>query len=250
MQQATIRFAALAWIDQTWSPRMERLMQSPIRSAAYLAAASLVASSIGCGLAGLAFNSRVGSGKVGEQVRPLSGFSKVSQAGSSDVTVSIGPKFEVVVSADDNLLEMITTEVDGDTLEIGSRGSFTTRNPVTIRVTMPQLTTVELAGSGDIAIGELATEKLSIALAGSGSVVARGKADDVEISLAGSGDVELLELAAKTAEVTVAGSGGVELNVSDSLEASVMGSGDVLYTGNPKQVTRSVVGSGEIEPKN
>ena len=44
--------------------------------------------------------------------------------------------------------------------------------------------------------------------------------------------------------------GTIKVNASDSLNASVSGSGDILYKGSPKDLGKSINGSGEIRPLN
>lgn len=90
----------------------------------------------------------------------------------------------------------------------------------------------------------LAVSLFSFALAvkadcvkGVGEVVKKSLSVDAfhGISLQGSMDV-----------VDIAGSGDVVLDASQSLEASVAGSGDVSYTGTPARISRNVMGSGEV----
>jgi hypothetical protein len=51
---------------------------------------------------------------------------------------------------------------------------------------------------------------------------------------------------ARDATASIDGSGSIVLNATHSLDASISGSGSILYTGNPAQVTKSVSGSGTI----
>ena len=53
-------------------------------------------------------------------------------------------------------------------------------------------------------------------------------------------------LRADKASVSVAGSGDVTVNTSRELDASVSGSGNVLYRGGPTQVRKNVSGSGVV----
>ena len=46
----------------------------------------------------------------------------------------------------------------------------------------------------------------------------------------------------------VSGSGNAAVNVTDHLTASVTGSGNITYTGNPAQVDQDSSGSGDIVP--
>src|SRR5215475_1784510 len=55
-----------------------------------------------------------GSGVPAAQTRDLPAFDSVELAGSNNVSIRVGEKQAVVVKADDNLLDRVTTEVKSD----------------------------------------------------------------------------------------------------------------------------------------
>ena len=75
-----------------------------------------------------------------------------------------------------------------------------------------------------------------------------GASRNVAINLPGSGNVHCDSLKAKSAKVTLMGSGTVAVYASQSLDASILGSGTIRYSGNPAQVTKHISGSGTIAP--
>lgn len=103
----------------------------------------------------------------------------------------------------------------------------------------------EVAGSGDLKVGQIAGGRVKFDIAGSGGVEAAGKADTVGISIAGSGDVKLGGLASRSADVSIAGSGNVQASASESANVSIMGSGDVDISGGAKCKV-SKAGSGDV----
>jgi hypothetical protein len=60
------------------------------------------------------------------------------------------------------------------------------------------------------------------------------------------GNNEFTRLAAHNVHAVLSGSGNIFVTATDSLDASVPGSGAISYAGNPQDVTKSVTGSGEI----
>jgi hypothetical protein len=68
------------------------------------------------------------------------------------------------------------------------------------------------------------------------------------VTVSGSGEYAGSDLATQQTEVEVSGSGNAKVNVTDSLTATVTGSGNVTYTGNPAQVQQDSSGSGDIVP--
>jgi Putative auto-transporter adhesin, head GIN domain len=194
-----------------------------------------------CGGAGM-----VGSGTAAAQTRHPGAFSSVDLTGSSHVAIHAGGSQSVVVHADDNLLGQVTTQVHASTLMIGTRGSFTTSTPMSVQISVPSLEAVTLSGSGAITAGNIQAPRLSVRLSGSGVVRASGTVTRLDVSLGGSGDVQLEQLVARDVHAVLAGSGRIVTHATNTLQASVPGSGTIVYSGNPAHVTTSITGSGAI----
>ena len=190
-----------------------------------------------------------GSGHTTTESRSASDFNAISLEGSADVNVTFGPNEGLTVEADDNLLPYIETVVRNNQLVIRTRPgtSITTTNPVRVNVTMKALEDLSLRGSGSITAPGYSGTALTVSLPGSGDITVNGTADQVKISLSGSGNVNLNDLKAKAATVSLNGSGNVSVNASESLDASITGSGNIRYSGNPAKVTKVVRGSGTIQ---
>ena len=187
-----------------------------------------------------------GSGVAATQTRDLPSFAAVDLAGTNQVAVSVGGRQSVVFHADDNLIEAVTTQVHSGVLVIGNTGSFTTKSPMRVDVTVPTLTTATLSGTGIVRIDGVKGKQFDALLPGSGVLRVSGTIDRLDATLGGSGDMQLENLIARDATVSVAGSGRLQVHASGTLNASVAGSGVILYRGNPSRVTQSVTGSGAI----
>lgn len=237
----------------------------------------------GIGLAGcmmLAWLAGADTAAAGEQVRDVTGFDRVMFALPGKLTLIRGDAHEVVVDATEEDLERIETRVRGETLEVRWRdGVFDffggrPEGPIDVRVTLPALRGLEVAGSGEVQGGswlsetmvvevngsgsvyfdELASEELTFELSGSGNLevadvdaaLARveingsgdatlaGAADRQEIEVMGSGDVGAAELEGARVSVEIMGSGNVQVWANEALTTQIMGSGDVRYRGQPR----------------
>jgi hypothetical protein len=155
----------------------------------------------------------------------------------------------LAVTADDNLLGLFTAEVKDGTLILGTEKgkSLAGKMPV-YKITVAELRSLELKGSGEADAGKLDGNALSVALAGSSAVKLAGRADELTIAVSGSAACNAAALTAKRATVSVSGSGEVTVNASEALDAKVSGSGSVHYLGAPK-LTQAVSGSGSITRK-
>ena len=188
-----------------------------------------------------------GSGVPTTEARVVPAFESVELAGSNNVVIRVGEKQSVVVSADDNLLDRVTTEVHSGKLVIGNTpGSFTTKSPMSVDVTVPTLDAVTLAGSGNIVVDGIEAERLEVTLPGTGTLTGSGTATRLDVTVGGSGTVQFTRLVANDVRAVVSGSGSIFITATETLAASVSGSGTILYAGNPQDVTKSVTGSGAI----
>jgi hypothetical protein len=187
-----------------------------------------------------------GSGVPAAQTRTVPAFTAVDLAGSNVVTVDVGGAQTVTVHGDDNLIGYVTTTVRNGTLAVGQRRDFRTTSPMSVTITVPSLDAVTLSGSGVLTVDGAKAGHFTIRAPGSGVLVVNGTTTTLDASLAGTGDVRLDGLAAHDATATVAGTGRLLVNASQSLDATVSGTGAIVYTGNPAKVTKNVTGTGTI----
>lgn len=208
-----------------------------------------------------------GSGQVAEEERDVGEFTGVNLAGFGTVDIEIADQEELLIEAEDNLIEFLRTEVRGGTLEIGLEGTrLMPTKPVKFHVMMKSLDRLTVSGSGTIEVPDVAAERLSANISGSGRVeigdleadlidveisgsgkveIESGKADEQRIGISGSGNYLGEQLESNRAEVSIGGSGQATVRVGDELEANVSGSGDIKYFGNPS-VDTSMSGSGKV----
>jgi Putative auto-transporter adhesin, head GIN domain len=125
-------------------------------------------------------------------------------------------------------------------------GSFTTKTPMSVEVTVPTLAAASLSGSGGVAVEGVDAARFTASLSGSGMLTVTGRARRLEGGLAGSGDLRLQGLESRDARATVSGSGRLQVRATRTLHASVPGSGAIFYSGNPERVIKSVTGAGTI----
>jgi len=190
--------------------------------------------------------SHEGSGTPATDTRSVGAFDAVDLAGSNNVAVHVGGDPVVVVRADDNLLDRVTTDVVAGALVIDDTGSFSTRSPMSVSVTVPSLHAITLSGSGNVVADGVRAQRFDVTLSGSGNVGAAGEVADLHVLVSGSGDVELTRLVARDAHAVVQSTGHIAVNASDSLDATVAGTGAITYVGSPEHVAKNVTGTGAI----
>ena len=102
-------------------------------------------------------NSVRGSGNVRSEKRPVAGFSSVDVSGIFQVEIVSGKDYSVEVQADDNILPLIQTNVDGDTLRIEMGDKVSTRSDMIVRITAPNIERVETTGASKLTASGIST---------------------------------------------------------------------------------------------
>ena len=207
-----------------------------------------------------------GSGKNVIEERKIEGFKGVDLRIAGDVEITQGPVYAVSVDAEGNLLPLVETILEDQVLVIKSKECLRTSRPVLVKVTMPEIRSLDLSGSGHIrGMNTLNCDKLHLAISGSGdiesditatvlrssvsgsgNIVLRGTAKDQEISISGSGDIRAERLISGNVTVRITGSGDCDVNATGLLRVSISGSGDVRYHGKPTKIETHVSGSGKV----
>ena len=114
-----------------------------------------------------------GSGQVVTETREVSGFTKVELSGSAELTVEKTGTESLSISAEDNLLPQLTSDVSGDTLILGTKPntSILPTKPITYSVTVTDLTGLAVSGSGSVRVSNLMTNSLTTKISCSGKLI-------------------------------------------------------------------------------
>lgn len=207
-------------------------------------------------------------GKAIEEQRITSSFSKVDLALHGNVFISRGDKNEVKLEAAENILEVINTTIENNSLTISNEQCLRTKkDDIKIHITMKGIDELKISGSGSIYIEDtvktneiklfiigsgnvniknIDNEKIFSNISGSGNINIDGETNKHIVNISGSGNLNSFELLSDIAEMNVSGSGNCHTTVNDKLEANISGSGNVFYKGKPK-ISSSITGSGNVK---
>lgn len=222
---------------------------------------------------GIQFNQRgdrvVGSGVMAEEQRSISDFDKIQLIGFGDIQFQQSNDLSLQISAEDNILPQLVTEVRGKTLvlSIEPNVNLSPNKPVEYYLSGPDLESVSLSGSGsfnsdllevdqfsvDIVgsgsgnIDSMIADLLEVRIAGSGSVsIGDGKVQEQKINITGSGRHSAENVPSLKVDARIPGSGSIIVWVEDELDVLINGSGTVSYYGNPENVSKNITGSGSV----
>lgn len=177
-----------------------------------------------------------GSGESATDVRSLPPITGVRLATIGRLTIELGDKYELVVEADDNLLQHFVTKVDDGMLTIKTedRISMRTRSDVRFTLTVPALSRIVASSSGDIVAPVLSAERFEAVCSSSGDIRLNGiKAREVELQGSSSGDMLIGGIKAEKVEIRLSSSGDCRVRDGNTgrLDAQLSSSGDLDCSG-------------------
>ncbi len=193
-------------------------------------------------------SSAVGSGVSVTDPREVVSFTSVELAGANTVVIHVGAPLSVAVTGDDNLVGRVTTVVRGGRLVIDNAGSFTTKAPMHVAVSVPSLDDVVLGGAGTVTVDGVTGGDFGAELVGDGTLVASGTVHGLTAVLAGGGTLDLHDLVATDATAQLDGAGTIRVHATSTLDATLTGTGTILYRGDPT-VTMRNTGTGTVAPE-
>lgn len=210
-----------------------------------------------------------GKGEVITETRTTGSYQSVGLSMAATVYFTPGTENSLQISGQENILEQIVTQVEGNQLVIREKNGVILKNydPVRVYITAPNVTGLDVSGSGDIFtdknwnmnelttnisgsgninIANLNATRLTAKISGSGTIRATsGMAAREDLTISGSGTIDLRSVEAETIYTTTSGSGDTYIYCTGSLDVTISGSGNIWYYGTPA-INTHISGSGNL----
>ena len=186
----------------------------------------------------------VRSGRLATESRSVEGFSAVSIHGAGALTVQHTGYESLEITAEDNILPLLESEVRGGRLVLGPvpGSSISATLPIEYRLTVRTLDDIEVSGASAVVVPDLDNEHLSVVISGASAVTLAGRAAVQAVAVSGASSYAAPDLRSRIATVDVSGASVAAVRASESLEGSVSGSSVLEYLGQPV-VSLRVTGS-------
>lgn len=189
----------------------------------------------------------IGSGVVATEARPVTGFTAISVDHPARVVVVWGGAESLEVSAEDNVLPLVRSEVRNNrlVLSLAPNPGLTLSREIVHRVTVRELEELEASGAARVELHGVSAESLSLQLTGASSTSADGRCDRLDLDLSGASRADAAGLHTRRALAVVSGASHALLRVEDELVANASGASVLEYFGDP-HVTSTASGSSTI----
>ena len=177
-------------------------------------------------------NNITGIGDIVTDTLDLSSFQSIKNTGVANIYVTVGDTQSVVLKAQQNIIDVITYEVNSSALEIGIQDNISIRESkgIVFEITIPEIEKIELVGVGDFELSGDSQAELYIFLIGVGTV----RAYNLEVDVC---------------HITSTGVGNCQVRVNNTLNVTITGVGSVYYKGNPT-ISSTITGLGKLVDAN
>jgi hypothetical protein len=193
-------------------------------------------------------------------------FTKVRVSTGLDLYISQGSKNKITVEADENLQEIIITEVLNGELKIYAEKNIWRAKARKIHVTIDNLEALSATSGADVYAKEpIKVTNLKINATSGADIKISVDADSVETNATSGSDIEIsgitnnyfsnatsgasidgYELKSENATVNVTSGANINVFASESINAKATSGGNIDFKGNPKKVDKKSNSGGSI----
>ncbi|RJP63670.1 MAG: DUF2807 domain-containing protein [Ignavibacteriales bacterium] len=190
-----------------------------------------------------------GSGILKDEERPVDYFDKIDISGYYEVRISQGDHSSFKIIGDDNLLHLVKSDIEGNTLHIWNKKNISPRRHIKIEIVTESLESISSSGASSIIMKDFKGDELTLEGSGAGSFRLSGKVETLKAELSGAVNLKAEDLEANEVYLELSGACDADVNAKEELRADISGVGNIEYSGNPKILKKSISGLGSITQK-
>lgn len=209
-----------------------------------------------------------GNGHVVNEARNVTEtFTEVKVSEGLDVYVTQGNSTAINVEADENIIDLIRTDIKNGTLRIHTEKPIGRAKAKRVHLTMPRVTRLAASSGADLESTDvISAERLVLDSSSGADIHVTVNAGEIECSTSSGSDIRV----SGTAEMLIAdASSGSDINASDlevknciaeassgaditvnasqEINARASSGGDIKYSGNPVVVKKNSSSSGHVK---
>ncbi|KAB1067393.1 DUF2807 domain-containing protein [Tamlana haliotis] len=211
-----------------------------------------------------------GNGNITTENRPVTAsFSIIEASEGLDVYLTQNDQTAISVETDENLQDLISTEITDGVLKIHRKENFGKASSKKIKVSFKNISKI-IASSGSDVYGtntisaetlelktssgsdmelDVNTNQLSCTSSSGSDLRVSGKTINLQAKSSSGSEIKAADLFAEATEAKASSGSDITVNTSKSLVAKASSGGDVKYYGNPERVEKSDNSSGTIKQK-
>ncbi len=195
-----------------------------------------------------------------------SNFSKIKVSRGLDVYITQGNDVSLTVEADENLHDIIITEVKNNILRIYADKNIKSSKSKKVILTIKDVERISASSGSDIfSTNTINSDRIELSASSGGSIKIEvntktvecssssgsririsGITNELSASASSGGDIKAKNLKTKHSIAKASSGSRITVNTSEELNASVSSGADIKYYGNPQKVNKKGGVSGSI----
>ena len=187
--------------------------------------------------------------KYASETRDEFGFREIKAGNAVILIVSVGQDYGITVEGEESLLKDVKTETEGETFVITTKGKISPENKIRLKISMPELLSLELWGASEATVTNAKSDALKIQAGGSSTLKIDGETKALTANASGASRIIAENLKAENVTARTAGSSEITVFVSGELDAEALGGSTIFYAGEPKNIKQNIAGAGEVRKK-
>ncbi len=211
-----------------------------------------------------------GSGNIITEKRVTGNFNGISVSSGFDVELKTGPVTEIIVEADDNIMQYIETTVSADILKIGIENMHSLSDAhLKVYITAPEITSIKASSGADVVsrdvlkndgklsfnassaasiVTDLDAPEVAANTSSGASITLRGKTKNYHATASSGANLKTEDLLTENTVVTASSGGKANVHASVSLSATASSGANVNYRG-AANVQKTVSSGGSVDKK-
>lgn len=186
-----------------------------------------------------------GSENIVSEVRELPSFESIHISSVINAVIIQGEQ-AISISANDNIIELVKTEVIDNVLFVDLEDGDYDEISITASISNHELIELTTVGVNSVSVSDFEDlDKLTLNIEGVGNVQLSGSAQNATIHSSGASNLEAFDFSISNCEVNLTGVGNVQITVIDELFGALSGVGNIQYKGTP-EIDVEVTGVGNI----
>ena len=213
-------------------------------------------------------SSKDGNGNVITEDRPIkNNFDEIKISQGLDLYITQSDETTLIVEADENLQDLIKTEVADGVLKIYSTENIRRASSKKVMLSVKTISAIKATSGSDVYSEntievsnleltstsgadiklDVKTETLDCTSTSGSDIKLSGTTKTFIASATSGSDINASKLQAETSNVRATSGADISVNTSKTLTAKATSGGDIRYSGNPEKISKSDTSAGRVK---
>ncbi len=213
-------------------------------------------------------SSKDGNGNVITEDRPIkNNFDEIKISQGLDLYITQSDETTLIVEADENLQDLIKTEVADGVLKIYSTENIRRASSKKVMLSVKTISAIKATSGSDVYSEntievsnleltstsgadiklDVKTETLDCTSTSGSDIKLSGTTKTFIASATSGSDINASKLQAETSNVRATSGADISVNTSKALTAKATSGGDIRYSGNPEKISKSDTSAGRVK---